>query len=132
MDVNHTHPLVAIVDQQADVRNHLTDLIQTLNYDVRAFVDAKSLLGELGRLDFACVILEMYLPDETGMSVLKRMKQHEPAIPVIMLSSDSEVPDAVKAMQAGCVDFVEKPFVDRVMVQKIQRAVNCFYGDSCC
>jgi len=124
MDRNHSKPVVAIVDHQVDVLNSLTSLANTLDVDVLSYADAKSFLRQIDDLDVSCLIIEMNLPDGTGMGVLKTLKQHDLTIPVIMLSSNSNVPEAVEAMQAGCVDFVEMPFVDRVIVQKIKRALK--------
>ena len=81
------------------------------------------MLRNLPEDDIACVISEIDLPGRSGIQLVEEMRRAGRMVPTILLTSDGDVPTAVSALQAGAVDFIEKPFVDRQLLERVQKAV---------
>jgi len=116
-------PTVCIVDSDAAIRSALSALVSTLPVHVLLFGDAESMLRNLPEDDIACVISEIDLPGRSGIQLVEEMRRAGRKVPTILLTSDGDVPTAVSALQAGAVDFIEKPFVDRQLLERVQKAV---------
>ena len=99
-----------IVDDEELVRNTLVAVLQRAQYDVQAFPSGVEFLKALPELNPGCVILDVRMPQMSGLDVLEVLKQNHPEMPVIMMSGFADVSMAVKAMQSGASSFVEKPF----------------------
>ena len=99
-----------IVDDEELVRNTLVAVLQRAQYDVQAFPSGVEFLKALPELNPGCVILDVRMPQMSGLDVLEILKQNHPEMPVIMMSGFADVSMAVKAMQSGASSFVEKPF----------------------
>ncbi len=117
-------PIVCIVDSDAAIRSALSALVSTLPVKVLQYRDAESLLNALPDEELACVIAEIDLPGRSGIQLVEEMIGGGLRVPTILLTSDSDVPTAVSALKAGAVDFIEKPFVDRQLLERVQRAVD--------
>jgi two-component system response regulator FixJ len=117
-------PTVCIVDSDAAIRSALSALVSTLPVHVLLFSDAETLLSDLPGEELACVIAEVDLPGRSGIQLVEEMVRKGRRVPTILLTSDSDVPTAVSALQAGAVDFIEKPFVDRQLLERVERAVT--------
>ena len=116
-------PTVCIVDSDTGIRSALSALVSTLPVHVLVFPDAESMLRELAEHDIACVISEINLPGKSGIQLVEEMQRMGRKVPTILLTSDGDVPTAVSALQAGAVDFIEKPFIDRQLLERVQKAV---------
>ena len=99
-----------VVDDEELVRNSLVAVLQNAGYDVRAFASGVEFLKVLPGLNPDCVILDVRMPQMSGLDVLEILKQNHPQTRVVMISGFADVSMAVKAMQSGASDFVEKPF----------------------
>lgn len=99
-----------IVDDEELVRNTLIAVLQSAQYDVQAFPSGVEFLKVLPELNPGCVILDVRMPQMSGLDVLEILKQNHPEMLVIMMSGFADVSMAVKAMQSGASSFVEKPF----------------------
>lgn len=114
---------ILIVDDDADVRDSLRALLESAEFDVRDFDSAKAVLAyaDLGR--GACLIADIRMPDMDGLALQEELANRKVGLPVIIVTGHGDVPLAVRAMRAGAVDFIEKPFDDEVLLQSIKHAL---------
>jgi len=100
---------VYIVDDDPALRDSLAAVLIHRGYDISVFPDGNSFLAELSDIGEGCVLLDVRLPDMSGIDVLARVAEAAPQLAVVMVTGHGDVPLAVAAMKAGAVDFVEKP-----------------------
>ncbi len=122
---------VFVVDDDAGVGQSFQLLMSSLHMDVTAFQCAEDLLACLACRVPDCIITEVYLPGMSGIDLLRELRARGHRIPVIVMATHADVPLAVEAMQLGALDFVEKPFVDRVVVSRVKQVLRGHGEDSC-
>lgn len=120
---------VYIIDADDSVRHSIQLLMTTLHTEVRCFPCAEDFLHGLDPegLDLdrqACLITEVDLPGMSGIDLQQRMKDQGVRLPVIVLASRADVRQAVQALQLGAVDFIEKPFVDQILLARVREALG--------
>ena len=113
-----------VVDDEELVRKSLVAVLQNASYDVLAFASGIEFLKALPGLNPGCIILDVRMPQMSGLDVLEILKQDHPEIPVVMISGFADVSMAVKAMQSGASDFVEKPFQGKDVLDTIERVLK--------
>jgi len=118
------HETVFIVDDDADVRDSLKALLEAAEYRVRDFDSARKVLAEPTLKDAACVIADVRMPDMDGLSLQEEIVKRQADLPVIIVTGHGDVPLAVRAMKAGALDFLEKPFDDELLLSSVGRAVE--------
>ena len=114
---------VAVVDDDASVRDTLSLLLQMEGYQPHLFSDGQALIDALQTLDFSCIVLDVFLPGLSGIEVLERLSRLRPSVPVIVMSGQSDIPVAVQSMKAGAIDFIEKPFAATAMIDRIAAVI---------
>ncbi|MGF1508646.1 MAG: sigma-54-dependent transcriptional regulator [Myxococcota bacterium] len=108
---------IAVVDDEPNIRRTLTMVLEGEGYSVESFDSAESFLPRLERAPLDALILDVRLPGEDGMSVLSRVRERHAEIPVLMISGHASIEDAVRAINQGATDFLEKPLSrERVLV----------------
>ncbi len=112
-------PIVYIVDDDLTLQGALSTRLQLHGLKVEVFESAEDFLATKLRSRASCLIVEVNLPKMDGIALLKHINNLGVRLPTIVLSSGSDVTDAVRAMQAKAVDFIEKPFVENTLVKKI-------------
>ncbi len=118
--------LIFIVDDDKSVGDALTLLLRIEGFKTQNFGDGGSFL-EAVRLDKpACVILDLQLPGQSGLAVLKDLSDMKFAAPVIVMSGQSDIITAVTAMKNGALDFLEKPFPATAMLDRVRDAVAAY------
>ena len=105
-------PIIYVIDDDDAVRQSLEFLLRTAGHTVRSFESAKAFLEILPQLRSGCIITDVRMPDISGIDLLRRVKQLDADIPVIMITGHGDISLAVEAMKLGAVDFLEKPFDD--------------------
>ena len=113
---------VLIVDDDAAVRDSLRALLESAGFAVREFDSAKALLSAPGLGKGACVIADIRMPDMDGLALQEELIKRQIGLPVIIVTGHGDVPLAVRAMKAGAVDFIEKPFNEQLMLDSVGRA----------
>ena len=101
--------IIAIVDDDASVREGLQSLIRSAGWRVETFVSAQEFLGRLGAEAPSCLILDLQLPGLSGLDLQKRMAKVGLEIPIVFLTGHGDIPASVQAMKAGAVEFLTKP-----------------------
>jgi FixJ family two-component response regulator len=117
-------PIVFVVDDDVSVRESLEALIQFAGWEARAFDSAKAFLLAARAQGPNCLVLDVNLPDLNGLD-LQAMVSHERAeMPIIFISGYGDVPKTVRAMKAGAVEFLTKPFNDDVLLDAVRAALE--------
>ena len=101
---------VAIIDDEKDIRESISQWLTLTGYETDIFSDADSALKIIGKGYPGVVITDIRMPGLSGMELLKRLSHLDPQIPVILITGHGDVPMAVEAMRIGAYDFLEKPF----------------------
>lgn len=114
-----------IVDDDEDVRDSMGALLESAGYSVKTFASAKALLAER-TIAPGCLIADIRMPEMDGLELQEELRRRGNDTPVIIMTGHGDVPLAVRAMKAGALDFIEKPFSDEVMLSSISRAIE--YG----
>jgi two-component system, LuxR family, response regulator FixJ len=116
-------PLVFIVDDDEAVRNSLRLLIQSLSLTPMAFASAGEFLDHYDPSQPGCLVLDVRMPAMSGLELQEHLNRRGAVIPVIFITGHGDVPMAVEAMQAGAFDFLQKPFREQDLIDRIQRAL---------
>jgi FixJ family two-component response regulator len=116
--------LVAIVDDDASVREGLRSLIRSAGWRVETFVSAQEFLGRPGTEAPSCLILDLKLPGLSGLELQKRMADVGLEIPIVFLTGHGDIPASVRAMKAGAVEFLTKPFDEHELLRAIEEAIE--------
>jgi FixJ family two-component response regulator len=114
---------VYIVEDDDAVRDSLQMMLESLGYRVVTFADAATFL-ESYRPDMAgCLVLDIRMPGMNGMELQRKLNERNSILPIIFVTGHGDVPMAVEAMQQGAVDFVQKPYREQELLEKIERAL---------
>jgi len=118
-----THGTVFVVDDEPDVRDALNLLIRSMGHQVQTFPSAAAFLAAYRPEQPGCLVLDVRLPGMSGLDLQQRLREQECAIPIVFISGHGDIPMAVRAVQAGAVDFLVKPFSDADLLDRIERAL---------
>ncbi len=110
---------VYIVDDDEAVRHSLSALLETEGYKTRSFPSAAAFLDAAPALAAGCLICDVQMPGLGGLELHERLEADERDFPMIVITGHGDVPLAVRAMKAGAVDFVEKPFAPAAILDSL-------------
>ena len=116
--------VVYVVDDDAAVRDSLAWLIESVDLKVVACANAQAFLDAYDREHPGCLVLDVRMRGMSGLDLQAELGRREIAIPTIIVTGHGDVSMAVRAMKMGAVDFVEKPFNDQELLERIQRAID--------
>jgi len=116
-------PIVWVVDDDEAMRSSLKWLIESVGMRVESFASATAFLERHYPGRFGCLLLDVRMPGMSGLELLDRLRSDQMLPPTIIITGHGDVPMAVRALKAGAVDFIEKPFNDEVLLDSIRRAV---------
>lgn len=119
-----SEPTVFIVDDDEAVRLFLVGLIESIGLRVEFYASGRDFLDTPMSDPPGCILLDIRMPGMSGLEVQKELNRRECRLPVIILTGHGDVQVAVRAMKAGAVDFVEKPFNNELLLDRIQTAVS--------
>lgn len=111
--------LVYVVDDDDSVRRSIGFMLKTLGYRVRNFESGIELLRHAGSLEPGCIMLDIRMPGMDGLEVQQALRERGIALPVIIITGHGDVALSVRAMKAGAIDFVEKPFKKEMILSAI-------------
>lgn len=117
-------PRVYIVDDDDGMRRALTVLMGTIDYEVSAFARAADFLAKLNPDQHGCVVLDVRMPEMSGLELQQKLNQSGSILPVIFITGHGDVPMAVQAMKEGAFDFLQKPFRDQELIDRINSALK--------
>jgi len=116
-------PTVYIVDDDPDVRRVLSRLIASVDLRVEVYESAKDFLDGFEPGPPGCILLDIRMPGMSGLDMQKELATREIKLPVIFLTGHGDVQVAVHAMKAGALDFIEKPFNNQFLLDRVQQAL---------
>src|SRR5438876_6674399 len=114
---------ILIIDDEAGIRESLQTLLELEGYDVETAANGEQGIARLGERSFDLVLLDLALPDRNGIDLLAEIRAHAPQLSVIMITAYGTVENAVKAMQAGAANFVQKPWDNEKLLADVRAAV---------
>jgi len=115
--------LVFIVDDDDAVRNSIRLLMKSLSLATRPLSTAQEFLSTYDPQQPGCLILDVRMPGMSGLELQQQLNLRGAIIPVIFITGHGDVPMAVEAMQQGAFDFLQKPFRDQELLDRVQRAI---------
>jgi two-component system response regulator FixJ len=114
---------VYIVDDDDAVRNSLRLLFKTVGIEAIGFESGDSFLHDYDRDWQGCIVLDIRMPGTSGLEVQKILEERSNTLPIIFITGHGDVPMAVEAMQLGAFDFVQKPFRDQELMDRVAQAL---------
>ena len=115
---------VFIVDDDAQMRESLSNLVRSVGLRVELFASAQDFLRS-ERLDIpGCLVLDVRMPGQSGLDLQRRLNEVGVAIPIIFITGHGDIPMGVRAMKAGALEFLTKPFRDQDLLDAIQQALE--------
>jgi FixJ family two-component response regulator len=117
-------PIVFVVDDDISVRESLELLIRSAGWEPDLFSSAQEFLARPRAVAPSCLILDVNLPDLNGLELQKRIAADRIEMPIIFITGYGDVPMTVKAMKAGAIEFLTKPFGDDVLLNAIRNAID--------
>jgi FixJ family two-component response regulator len=120
----HSTPIVFIVDDDVSVRSALESLIESAGWVAETFASAQEFLRRPRVAAPSCLVLDVSLPDINGLELQSRVATDRTDMPIIFISGYGDVPMTVRAMKAGAVEFLMKPFKDDVLLDAIRGAID--------
>ena len=111
-----------IVDDDPGLRRTIARVLTRAGFDVEEFDSAEELLADYSKRPPGCILLDVRMPGMNGLDLLEVITTRPPANPVIMLSGHADVPSAVRAVKAGALDFLQKPFKQDQLLTAVARA----------
>src|SRR5271170_3277803 len=115
---------VLIIDDEAAIRESLETLLELEGYGVESASTGEEGLARIGERSFDLVLLDLALPDRNGMDLLAEIHLQDPGLPVIMITAYGTVENAVRAMQSGAANFIQKPWDNEKLLADVRAAVG--------
>ena len=116
--------IVLVVDDDVSVREALGSLIRSAGLRVETFASAQEFLARPPIDAPGCLVLDVRLPDLSGLDLQKRMAEVNLEIPIVFITGHGDVPTSVQAMKAGALEFLTKPFAEQDLLDAIQQAIK--------
>lgn len=120
--MNAEAPRVYIVEDDEAVRESLQLMLESVGYKTKAYTNANAFLDEHHSDLAGCLVLDIRMPGMNGMELQRKLNERNSMLPVIFVTGHGDVPMAVEAMQQGALDFVQKPYREQELLEKIERA----------
>ncbi|HET8711767.1 MAG TPA: response regulator transcription factor [Spongiibacteraceae bacterium] len=120
--MNADAPRVYIVEDDEAVRESLQLMLESVGYKTRTYTNANTFLDEQHNDMAGCLVLDIRMPGMNGMELQRKLNERNSMLPVIFVTGHGDVPMAVEAMQQGALDFVQKPYREQELLEKIERA----------
>ena len=116
--------LVFVIDDDASMREAISRLLHTIGLTVRTFNSAREFLGTRLPDIPACVVLDVRLPDLSGLDLQREMVERGIHVPVIFITGHGDIQMSVQAMKAGAVEFLTKPFRDQELIDAVRSGIH--------
>jgi len=116
--------VVFVVDDDPSIRRSLDALLRSVGHDVRLFSSAQEFMQAQRPDALGCLVLDVRLPGMSGLTFQQELAKAGIALPVIFITGHGDVPMGVRAMKAGAVEFLTKPFDDQVLLDAVHAAIE--------
>jgi two-component system response regulator FixJ len=122
--LSDAQPLVFVVDDDEAVRSSLRLLLKSVGLPATLYSSAQEFLAAYDPHQSGCVVLDVRMPGMSGLELQQLLNLKGATIPVIFITGHGDIPMAVEAMQQGAFDFLQKPFRDQDLLDRVQRALE--------
>jgi FixJ family two-component response regulator len=122
--VTNDADIVYVIDDDESIREALNSLIRSVGLNVKTFASAQEFLQSPRRDAPACLILDVRMPGLSGLDLQRDLADANIHIPIIFITGHGDIPMSVRAMKAGAVEFLTKPFRDQDLLDAIQQALE--------
>ena len=122
--MSETVSQIYVVDDDLSVREAVGRLIRSAGLDVKTFATAQEILANLGKEMPSCLVLDIRLPDLDGFELQDELARKDMPVPIIFLTGHGDIPMSVRAIKAGAVDFLTKPFNDEYLLEAIRDVIG--------
>lgn len=117
-------PTVFVVDDDLAMRESLRWLIESVQLRVEVFSSSADFQKSYNPSRPGCLVLDVRMPGQSGLDLQKQLASRNIEIPIIIITGHADVPMAIRAMKQGAVDFIEKPFNDQVLLERIAQCIE--------
>jgi FixJ family two-component response regulator len=117
-------PLVLVIDDDESMRVALTNLFRSMQFGVQVFASAPELMGSTLPDTASCLVLDIRLPGVNGLEFQGELAKAGIHLPIVFMTGHGDIPMSVRAMKAGAIDFLTKPFRDQDMLDAVTRALE--------
>lgn len=121
--MSRDEPLVYVVDDDEAVRDSLTLLLKAVGLASQTFSSAAEFLNDYDPEQHGCLVADIRMPGMSGLDLQDELNRGGAQIPLIFITGHGDVPMAVDAMKSGALDFIEKPFRDQDLLDRVQQAL---------
>lgn len=122
--VTNTRPTIFVVDDDSAVRDALKLLLRSVGQSVETYGAGSEFLESYSEDRPGCLVLDIRMPGMSGLELQQKLNEKHSILPIIFITGHGDVPMAVEAMQAGAVDFIQKPFRDQDLIDRINQALE--------
>lgn len=123
-DPEDQEPVVLVVDDDGSIREAIRDLLQSVDLRVALFRSSADFLQADLPDAPCCIVLDVRLPGQSGLELQAELAREDIRIPIIFLTGHGDVPMTVRALKAGAIDFLEKPFRDQDLLDAVSAAID--------
>jgi RNA polymerase sigma factor (sigma-70 family) len=117
------NPVIMVVDDDSGVRNAMRSLLKSVGLESALYGSAQEFLASYQPTQPGCLVLDIRMPGMSGLELQQQLNLRGAVVPVIFMTGHGDIPMAVEAMQHGAFDFLQKPFRDQDLLDRIQRAI---------
>ena len=122
--MHEENPIVFVVDDDKSIRESLQNLIQSMGLRVQAFASAREFLTSQRADVPSCLVLDVELPGLSGLDLQQELAKADVQIPIIFITGHGDIPMTVRAIKAGAIEFLTKPFRDEDLLNAVDQAIN--------
>ena len=122
--------VIAIVDDDQAIREAIESLLKSARYGVELYGSAEEFLNSGPRQDITCLVLDMRMPGMSGLELQSQLAASNRAIPIVFISAHSDENARARALKAGAVDFLQKPFSEEALLNAIDASLAIRRGGS--
>lgn len=122
--MGETNGIVYVIEDDAAMRAALDSLLRAAGFGVRLFSSAADFLSRPASDALACLVLDVDLPGQDGLELQRTLAQREPSLPVVFITGHGDIRMSVRAMKAGAIEFLPKPFLDNDLLGAIGQAFD--------
>jgi FixJ family two-component response regulator len=121
--------VISIIDDNASIRMALKRLIESIGLPAEDFASAEEFLVSCRSQDSACLILDLQLPGMSGLELQSQLQVSNPGVPIVFISARFDEPARARALRAGAVEFLQKPFSEEVLFDALKSSLS-IHGSS--
>ena len=114
---------VFIVDDDAAVRDSIQELVESVGLHAQAYDSGQAFLDDFQQQRPGCLVLDVRMANMSGLALQEKLNELDAGVPVIIITGHGDVPMAVRALQAGAADFIQKPYRDQLLLDSINNAL---------